>query len=183
MIYYSEALIDRPRKDVMHHLLHENLSILTVRRIRSDTHTHFGVSQTLVGKDAVSMLDSCVVFPLYLYPNGDLALLIDSTDTVPWQPDPDHGNRVPNLAPAFVQAVEAKLDLTFQHPASSNQTDAFTPEDLLAYIYAIFHSPTYRERYAEFLKIDFPRAPITSDAGTLLAARRLGPRIDRPTFA
>ncbi|NBD36595.1 MAG: DUF559 domain-containing protein [Chloroflexi bacterium] len=41
---------------------------------------------------------------------------------------------------------------------------SFSPEDLLAYIYAIFHSPTYRERYAEFLKIDFPRVPITSDA-------------------
>ena len=31
------------------------------------------------------------------------------------------------------------------------------------YVYAIFHSPTYRERYAEFLKRDFPRLPLTSD--------------------
>jgi len=30
-------------------------------------------------------------------------------------------------------------------------------------MYAIFHSPTYRTRYAEFLKIDFPRLPLTSD--------------------
>jgi very-short-patch-repair endonuclease len=39
----------------------------------------------------------------------------------------------------------------------------FTPEDIFHYIYAIFHSPTYRSRYAEFLKIDFPRLPLTSD--------------------
>jgi predicted helicase len=39
----------------------------------------------------------------------------------------------------------------------------FTPEDVFNYIYAIFHSPTYRKRYAEFLKIDFPRVPLTSD--------------------
>jgi hypothetical protein len=39
----------------------------------------------------------------------------------------------------------------------------FTPEDVFDYIYAIFHSPTYRKRYAEFLKIDFPRVPLTSD--------------------
>jgi predicted helicase len=31
------------------------------------------------------------------------------------------------------------------------------------YAYAVFHSPTYRRRYAEFLKIDFPRLPLTSD--------------------
>ncbi|MFO7651088.1 MAG: type ISP restriction/modification enzyme, partial [bacterium] len=39
----------------------------------------------------------------------------------------------------------------------------FGPEDVFNYIYAIFHSPTYRKRYAEFLKIDFPRVPLTSD--------------------
>jgi len=31
-------------------------------------------------------------------------------------------------------------------------------------MYAVFHSPTYRSRYSEFLKIDFPRLPLTSDA-------------------
>ena len=36
----------------------------------------------------------------------------------------------------------------------------FGPRDVLAYVYAVFHSPTYRERYAEFLKIDFPRVPL-----------------------
>mgnify|MGYP006945864413 FL=1 len=39
----------------------------------------------------------------------------------------------------------------------------FGPEDVFHYAYAVFHSPTYRERYAEFLKIDFPRLPLTSD--------------------
>ena len=40
----------------------------------------------------------------------------------------------------------------------------FGPEDVFNYIYAVLHSPTYRRRYAEFLKIDFPRLPLTSDA-------------------
>jgi len=39
----------------------------------------------------------------------------------------------------------------------------FGPEDIFYYAYAVFHSPTYRTRYAEFLKIDFPRLPLTSD--------------------
>jgi hypothetical protein len=40
----------------------------------------------------------------------------------------------------------------------------FGPEDIFNYAYAIFHSPSYRERYAEFLKIGFPRVPIPDDA-------------------
>jgi predicted helicase len=37
------------------------------------------------------------------------------------------------------------------------------PQDLFDYIYAVLHSPSYRERYKEFLKIDFPRIPYPTD--------------------
>ena len=37
------------------------------------------------------------------------------------------------------------------------------PEDVLAYAYAVFHSPAFRSRYAEFLRIDFPRLPLTTN--------------------
>lgn len=40
--------------------------------------------------------------------------------------------------------------------------------------YAVFHSPTYRQRYAEFLKIDFPRLPLTSDVGLFGALVKFG---------
>lgn len=38
-----------------------------------------------------------------------------------------------------------------------------TPEEVLAYIYAVLHSPNYRTKYLEFLKIDFPRIPFDCD--------------------
>lgn len=38
-----------------------------------------------------------------------------------------------------------------------------TPEDIFDYIYAVLHSPSYREKYKEFLKIDFPRVPIPTE--------------------
>jgi len=50
----------------------------------------------------------------------------------------------------------------------------FTPEDIFHYAYAVFHSPTYRERYAEFLKIDFPRLPLTSDLALFRALAEKG---------
>jgi len=39
-----------------------------------------------------------------------------------------------------------------------------TPETLLDYIYGVLHAPAYREKYAEFLKTDFPRIPYPKDA-------------------
>ncbi len=55
------------------------------------------------------------------------------------------------------------LGLRFIPDNRGDLQSAFGPEDVLHYAYAIFHSPTYRTRYAEFLKIDFPRLPLTSD--------------------
>jgi predicted helicase len=75
------------------------------------------------------------LFPLYLYP-----------DRSEFNQD-----RRLNFSPEFLKDITAKLGYT---P---------TPEAIFYYIYAIFYSPTYRTRYAEFLKIDFPRVPLTSD--------------------
>ena len=38
----------------------------------------------------------------------------------------------------------------------------------------MFHSPGYRSRYAEFLKIDFPRLPLTGSLTLFCALARLG---------
>ena len=107
-------------------------------------------------------------------------------NTSPWPPDA-HG-RVPNLAPAFVAEVEARLGMKFapldlgletskvsppRQPRTSRR-EVFTPEDIFHYIYAIFHAPAYRSRYAEFLKMDFPRVPITSDPALFRQLAALG---------
>lgn len=87
---------------------------------------------------------------------------------------PDGGNRTPNLSPTFIAALAAKLGLTFNPLQRETGEDEFGPEDVFHYIYAILHSPTYRERYAEFLKIDFPRVPLAGDAALFRALAGLG---------
>lgn len=77
--------------------------------------------------------------------------------------------RRPNLSPAFVRDLSEKLGLEFVPDGRGDLVGTFGPEDVSHYAYAVFHSPTYRERYAEFLKRDFPRLPLTSDR-TLFAA-------------
>ena len=81
--------------------------------------------------------------------------------------------RRPNLAPEFIRDCEAKLGLRFVAEATG-ELDTFSPEDVFHYIYAIFHSPQYRERYAEFLKIDFPRLPLTTSVPLFRRLAALG---------
>lgn len=50
----------------------------------------------------------------------------------------------------------------------------FGPEDVFDYIYAVFFSSSYRETYAEFLKIDFPRVPLPSDRSKFRLLVKLG---------
>jgi predicted helicase len=184
-LLYQPNLIEIKRggasKYLMRHLRYENLALLTMRQVVGDPFRHVLVSTSINDMNVLTSHHvSQVTFPLYLYPENNGAMLFDNAAMTPWDPDPAHGNRVPNLAPAFVAEMEEKLGLTFAplcHSERSEESrsfhyaqddnapgDTFGPRDILAYIYAVFHSPTYRERYAEFLKIDFPRVPLTSDA-------------------
>jgi predicted helicase len=80
---------------------------------------------------------------------------------VAWSPGKD--GRVPNLNLEFVNNLENLLNLKFVSDGIGDLTSNFGPEDIFHYIYAVLHSPTYRQRYAEFLKGDFPRVPLTSN--------------------
>ena len=71
----------------------------------------------------------------------------------------------PNFKPAFLTALRASLGAA---------VTKLTPENIFHYAYAVFHSPGYRSRYAEFLKIDFPRLPLTGDLELFRAMARLG---------
>ena len=114
---------------------------------------------------------------------GDAAAQKGLADTIRRLfPDPEYP-RWPNLDPLLLADLEDRLGLRFvfggagsqpgrtgsqpvNEPSPSGRGDlkkTFGPEDVFNYIYAILHSPTYRQRYAEFLKRDFPRIPFTSD--------------------
>ena len=102
-----------------------------------------------------------MVFPLYLYPaEGEMQFA--------------GGKRRPNLNQEFIKAVSDGLGLTFIEDGRGDLEQTFGPEDISHYAYAVFHSPTYRTRYAEFLKIDFPRLPLTSDKGLFKALAAKG---------
>ncbi len=69
-----------------------------------------------------------------------------------------------------------KIGLTFTNEKEPTD-NTFAPIDILDYIYAVLHSPTYREKYKEFLKIDFPRVPYPKDQDTFWKLVKLGGEI------
>ncbi|MFO0141729.1 MAG: type ISP restriction/modification enzyme, partial [Aphanizomenon sp.] len=148
----------RPRSEVMNHIIKgKNLALATLRRPRNEIVDNFFVSDQITDKCIISSLDNASIFPLYLYPTNT-PTLFDST------PTNAPGERKPNLSPEFITQFSQKLDLEFISDGKGDKTKTFGPEDIFNYIYAIFHAPIYRQRYAEFLKIDFPRVPLTANA-------------------
>jgi predicted helicase len=58
-----------------------------------------------------------------------------------------------------------------------NLKDSYEPEDILDYIYAVLHSPSYRKKYKEFLKIDFPRVPVPKDDAEFNKFKQFGTKL------
>jgi len=105
------------------------------------------------------------VAPLYIYPNSNSQQTIDQST-----------ERTPNLNAEIIAAIAKKLGLTFANEKETTKS-TFAPIDILDYIYAVLHSPTYREKYKEFLKIDFPRVPYPKDNDTFWQLVKLGGEI------
>jgi predicted helicase len=178
-IFYHEKFVARLNRRVMRHLDQSNLALVSVRQLAALPFEHVWVTEELSDQHLISVRtkEGGVVLPLYLYlyPDPD--------------PDPDAmapfdtGSRRSNLSPAFIKDFSTKLRMDFipdgkgdlQPSKGAQQT--FGPEDVFDYMYAVFHSPAYRERYAEFLKIDFPRLPLTSNVNLFCELCKLGERL------
>jgi predicted helicase len=169
----SKGFIGWPVKQIMQHLLNENIALICSRQSSSDW-KHIFISKfigdfNITGNAGTN--GSGYYFPLYLYPdekNKDLFA--------------DGLERKPNLNLEIVNKIANGLVLSFVeetpmgHDPLKPQT-VFSPIDLLDYIYAVLHSPNYREKYKEFLKIDFPRVPYPKDLTTFKKLSNLGSQI------
>ena len=163
-IHYQQNLIEIGRggsgiKVLRHMLAGENLALITTRQVTSNIFAHTFCTKYLVEMKTCSHDRATNTFPLYFYPSEKppAATLFDM-DT----PTEAPGGRKPNLSPKFIADFAAKLSMQFIQDGKGDREQTFGPEDIFNYMYAVFHSPTYRSRYAEFLKIDFPRLPLTS---------------------
>lgn len=163
--YHSQDVVELPRHDVMRHMLQgKNIGFCTNRQVNGEFR-HILCSRKIINDCTVSLAtrERTYLFPLYLYPaigNSSDNFHQQTLNSPSWPPGKD--GRIPNLSPNFISAIESCLNLKFISDGRGDLATTFGPEDVFDYIYSIFHSPTYRQRYAEFLKTDFPRVPLTS---------------------
>ena len=164
-IFYHPKFVARLNRRVMGHLERPNMAMIAVRQLASLPFDHLWVTNTLTDQHIISARtkEGGVIFPLYLYPDEEHGQIAT-----------ENGRR-PNFSPEFLKALSKALHL--KQRGEYGLPEGIAPEDIFYYAYAVFHSPTYRERYAEFLKIDFPRLPLTSDLGLFRDLAALGQQL------
>ncbi len=170
-IYYVPWMVDWPRTEAMPHMLAgKNLAIGTTRTVEIGAgYSHIFATREMIQHHTISIKEVNYEFPLYLYPGvGKSDGLLFHT----W-PEGKEGRR-PNLDPGFVEAIAEATGLTFVSDGRDDLARKFGPEDMLAYIYAVFHSPEYRRRFEPMLKLDFPRIPPPGAAEPFAALAQLG---------
>ena len=138
-----------PRPAIMPHLLAKNLALCVCRVVSNPVWQHALITDKITENRYVSNRgsESAHVFPLYIYENPDAPDLLTE--------------RHLNLSRAFLKALAERLELPQTAPSGLPQ--GVSPEEILAYLYAVLYSPAYRERYYDFLKYGFPRIPLPPD--------------------
>jgi predicted helicase len=130
-----------------------NMGLIFNRQIVGDFISHFSVSRDLIchGTFYLGNKGQDYLAPLYIYEDD----LLSKTGI----------SEIPNFTPDFTAALRSAFG-----PKVAN----LTSEEIFHYLYSVLHSPDYRHRYEEFLKIDFPRVPLTENLELFHALARLG---------
>lgn len=158
--YFSSVAMDYPRRELLDHVAwRENLCLNSTRQTKATEWRNAVVTDKPAPAVFVELKDGSNAFPLWLYPDQDGLFFFSS-------------ERRPNFSDSFLKALAVALNLSQTKP--HGLPAGLTPEDIFHYAYAVFHSLGYRSRYAEFLKIDFPRLPLTSSLVLFRALARLG---------
>lgn len=161
-VYYDVSKIERPREKVMRHFIEgDNVGLIFSRQAITNNWSHIQAT-TAMSDNRVHYSNKGIPIcaPLYLY---------DAQDGK---------SRRPNLDMEIVGQIAEKIGLQFEEEKSGN-IEAFCPMDLLDYIYGILHSPSYREQFKEFLKVDFPRIPYPTDANEFRRVAEIGGELRR----
>lgn len=150
MLYYS-YIFDRPRHNLNTHLLKSNLGLIVNRQSRL-LFSPFVTNKPLGQHCILDPREGSYATPLYLYFDnlGEEERIVNFNKDIY-----DSIAKGLNYLPCYDDNV--LVDPT------SEYNGVLYPQDLFDYIYAVLHSPSYRERYKEFLKIDFPRIPYPTD--------------------
>ncbi|MBD3338864.1 MAG: N-6 DNA methylase [Candidatus Lokiarchaeota archaeon] len=144
-ICYRKEITDWPRKNTMRHMLGDNIGLIGTRFAfkKQLPYTYCFITDNLLDVNHIQSPGSAQLFPLYYYENPEG--LFAETDEYTKQEN-------------FRKSFRSWINHLYKK--------SYIPENILAYIYGILHSNIFREKYGDFLKIDFPRIPFTDSQQT-----------------
>jgi len=163
----SGGVYARPIPSVMKHLIgRENVCLALSKQFKTGSqYVHAFISKFATESTYVSNRTSEItsIFPLYVF-----------TDSNNQQHLIQQSGKRPNLNDNIISNISSGLGMEFVSEKPREHDSNYSPIDLLDYIYAVLYSPTYRDTYKEFLKIDFPRIPYPKDANIFWKLVKLG---------
>jgi len=168
----SRGLYSSPQKAIMQHMQKDNIGMAMSRGVEIDsTYKHIFISDSIINHHSVSLKEVNYLFPLYLYKPTEPKRKSGITMML-FEPEESYGKegRKPNISKEVLEKVEKAYKRKFQ-------SKELSPEHILHYVYAILYSNTYRKKYAEFLKIDFPRIPFTTEYKLFVQLAELGEQL------
>ncbi|EMS6530164.1 DNA methyltransferase [Campylobacter jejuni] len=158
-IYYDIKKVERPRIDIMEHFLgYENIGLIYDRGTNLKEISNLFISSKVIDKHLVGA--NSYVSPLYLYPTTRSKKFLKKEN--PNFNEENFTSKIEN----FKESFRTFIDELYK--------EKFSPEDILGYIYAVLFHKIYREKYLDFLKIDFPKIPFTKDKNTFKNLSKLG---------
>jgi predicted helicase len=178
-VFFNRSVVwslSRPMADQMED--GKNLALVATRQVTRPQFEHAYVSRHIIEIKACSHDRNTQIFPLFICgSDGELAL---------------SSGEMPNLNPGILAKLAKALGLKLNNCTRQlGKDDELSPLRLFNFAYAILHCPSYRERYFEFLRSDFPRLPLTGNMDLFRALARLGgeltalhllesPKLDKP---
>jgi hypothetical protein len=157
---YNPRILQRARRDLMDHLLKPNVALVVTKILSSQKFKHSFVSNGIGDRTFISTKgkEANYYFPIWLYASENK---IQKQIHVLNSPEPKTSNIKKEI-----------IDLL-----SSSYGIPISPEEIFYYIYAVLYSNIYREKYLEFLKIDFPRIPFTKDFNLFKKLSEIGKQL------
>ncbi|HDZ5390092.1 TPA: N-6 DNA methylase [Campylobacter jejuni] len=158
----SRAFMAYPRDEVMEHFLeNENIGLICNRTVSLQTFNHNFITQYIADLHILETGNaSAYIFPLYLYPTTRSKKFLKKEN--PNFNEENFTSKIEN----FKESFRAFIDELYK--------EKFSPQNILGYIYAVLFHKIYREKYFDFLKIDFPKIPFTKDKNTFKNLSKLG---------
>ena len=182
-ILYHDEIVERSRKEVMQHMIDDNLGLASVRQVAEGVFNHIIVTTKIIeSRITLSNKGIAYLFPLYLYPEKKRKKISPIIQMMMFEPEVKYQAKQPNIKSELFEMLNKNYSTSpfssLSLPRSGIEGEvAVTPEEIFYYIYAVLYSNIYRTKYAEFLKIDFPRVPFTKDYKLFIQLGKLGKQL------